>query len=74
MKLGNRTHSAVVVGGSNGIGLAIAVNLMKKGYFVYILDMLPVDERFSEFQDQYEHISYGKGATEICVERLLATK
>lgn len=58
MKLRNQTHSAVVVGGSNGIGLAIAVNLMKKGYFVYILDMLPVDERVYEFQDQYEHIYF----------------
>lgn len=58
MKLRNQTHSAVVVGGSNGIGLAIAVNLMKKGYFVYILDVLPVDERFYEFQDQYEHIYF----------------
>ena len=29
---------AVVVGGSNGIGLAIANNLLSKGYFVYIVD------------------------------------
>ena len=29
---------AVVVGGSNGIGLALANNLLSKGYFVYIVD------------------------------------
>ena len=37
---------AVVVGGSNGIGLAIAKNLIIKGYFVYILDKTEPDKKF----------------------------
>lgn len=35
---------AIVVGGSNGIGLAIANNLIEKNYFVYILDMVAPSE------------------------------
>lgn len=31
-------NKAIVVGGSNGIGLAITLNLIKKGYHVYIID------------------------------------
>ena len=34
---------AVVVGGSNGIGLALAQNLSEKGYFVNILDRVEPD-------------------------------
>lgn len=34
---------AVVVGGSNGIGLAVARNLSKKGYFINILDRVEPD-------------------------------
>lgn len=34
---------AVVIGGSNGIGLAIAKDLIKKGYYPYILDICPPD-------------------------------
>lgn len=58
MNLRNQVCSAVVVGGSNGIGLAIAANLMKKGYYVYILDIIPVDEQLCEFQDRYEYIYF----------------
>lgn len=36
---------AIVVGGSNGIGLAIAQTLMHKGYFAYILDMVEPDPK-----------------------------
>lgn len=34
---------AVVIGGSNGIGLAIAKDLIEKGYRPYILDICPPD-------------------------------
>jgi NAD(P)-dependent dehydrogenase (short-subunit alcohol dehydrogenase family) len=34
---------AVVVGGSNGIGLAITKNLISRNYHVYILDMVEPD-------------------------------
>ena len=32
---------AVVVGGSNGMGLAVSVELIKNGYFVEIADVVP---------------------------------
>lgn len=35
---------AVVIGGSNGIGLAIAKLLMEKGYFIEICDRVPPEE------------------------------
>ncbi|MBT0904030.1 SDR family NAD(P)-dependent oxidoreductase [Streptococcus infantarius subsp. infantarius] len=35
---------AVVIGGSNGIGLAITNRLIEKGYFVYILDIKTPNE------------------------------
>lgn len=38
---------AVVIGGSNGIGLAISKTLLNKGYFVYILDKSAPDEILS---------------------------
>jgi len=38
---------AVVVGGSNGIGLSISKNLSKKGYFVNILDRVEPDASVS---------------------------
>lgn len=31
------THSAVVVGGSSGVGLAVSIGLMRQGYHVHIL-------------------------------------
>ena len=36
---GITSEKAVVVGGSNGIGLAITKNLISKGYYVYVLDL-----------------------------------
>ncbi len=42
---------AVVVGGSNGIGLAITKNLIEKGYFVYILDKAAPDTQAISKQD-----------------------
>ena len=35
---------AVVVGGSNGMGLAVSVELIKNGYFVEIADVVPPNE------------------------------
>lgn len=37
---------AVVVGGSNGIGLAITLNLISKGYHVVIVDRSQPDEKY----------------------------
>lgn len=47
---------AVVVGGSNGIGLAIATNLINKGYFIYILDVVEPDETVLPDMNQYRFI------------------
>lgn len=46
---------AVVVGGSNGIGLAIAVNLIEKGYYVLVADKYAPDKNTLK-QDGYEYI------------------
>ena len=35
---------AVVIGGSNGIGLAISLNLIDRGYSVKIMDLVAPDE------------------------------
>lgn len=48
-------NSAVVVGGSNGIGLSIVINLIKKGYFVYIVDRSAPDKNYLN-NEQYEFI------------------
>ena len=37
---------AVVIGGSNGIGLAITLNLISKGYHVIIVDRSLPDEKY----------------------------
>lgn len=39
-------NSAIIVGGSNGIGLAMALNLIKKGHFVYIVDRKEPDNKY----------------------------
>lgn len=39
-----KEQSAVVIGGSNGIGLAIAKQLIKEDYHVHILDISPPAE------------------------------
>lgn len=38
-------RKAIVVGGSNGIGLAVTNSLIKEGYFVNILDIVSPDEK-----------------------------
>ena len=35
---------AIIIGGSNGIGLAIANNLINQNYYLEICDLLPPDE------------------------------
>ena len=45
---------ALVIGGSNGIGLAITKKLIEKGYFVYILDRKGPEEGVLS-RDGYEH-------------------
>lgn len=45
---------AVVIGGSNGIGLAISLNLLKRGYGVYIVDRSePKEEYFKNQNIEY---------------------
>lgn len=39
---------AVVIGGSNGIGLAISLNLIDRGYSVKIMDLVAPDENLLE--------------------------
>lgn len=48
-------NSAVVVGGSNGIGLAITLNLINKGCFVYIIDRTEPDKTYLD-EGKYEFI------------------
>lgn len=47
---------AVVVGGSNGIGLAITINLIEKGYYVYILDLVRPDKKNLKKDECYQYI------------------
>ena len=46
---------AVVIGGSNGIGLAITNQLIEKGYFVYILDIKTPNENDIFDRNSYEY-------------------
>ena len=46
---------ALIVGGSNGIGLAITNNLIEQGYYVYILDVIKVDEKLLKNINMYEY-------------------
>ena len=48
--------SALVVGGSNGIGLAITSLLLEKGYYVYIIDMVEPDTAFLKENDDFTFI------------------
>ncbi len=47
---------AVVVGGSNGIGLSVALNLINNGYFVYIVDRVKPDNTYLNDDTKYEYI------------------
>ncbi|TYG33824.1 SDR family NAD(P)-dependent oxidoreductase [Lonepinella koalarum] len=51
-------NKAVVIGGSNGVGLSVVSNLLNKGYFVYILDISEPDKSFSDKYDNYAYISF----------------
>ena len=46
---------AVIVGGSNGIGLAIAKNLIEKNYYVYILDICKPDRNILKGSETYKY-------------------
>lgn len=46
---------AVVVGGSNGIGLSIACNLISKGYHIYILDICEPDNKILEDTSKFTY-------------------
>ncbi len=46
---------AVVVGGSNGIGLAISKEFISRGYFVFILDIYEVDDSLLQYGDMFEY-------------------
>ena len=48
--------SAIVVGGSNGLGLALVVQLIKKGYYVYIFDKVEPDSAYLMDVSNYEYI------------------
>ena len=45
---------AVVVGGSNGIGMAIALQLIKRGYFIVVVDRAEPDASVYTDPDTYE--------------------
>lgn len=47
-----QAFQAVVVGGSNGIGLAIANRLMAEGHFVHILDRQPPQRELLDNPDR----------------------
>ncbi len=46
---------AVVIGGSNGIGLGITNSLIEKGYYVHILDIQVPDEEYLVDKTKYRH-------------------
>ncbi len=46
---------AVVIGGSNGIGLAIAKNLMQRNYYMIILDAVEPDASLVDYGGKYEY-------------------
>ena len=49
---------AIIIGGSNGIGLAIAANLINKGYYVDILDrQKPESGILLQEMHSYHHIN-----------------
>ena len=52
----NKHMKALVIGGSNGIGLAIAIHLVKNGFFVEIVDReKPEEGNFEEESFEYHY-------------------
>lgn len=49
---------ACVVGGSNGIGLAISLELIKQGYYVFIFDVVEPDKSILTNDATYEYVNY----------------
>ena len=49
---------ACIVGGSNGIGLAISLELIKKGYHVFIFDVSEPDRNFIKDLSSYTYVKY----------------
>lgn len=47
--------SAVIVGGSNGIGLAITKRLLEEGYFVHICDIVPPDTNILTEESNWDY-------------------
>lgn len=47
---------AVVIGGSNGIGLAIANSLTDREYYVYVLDLIPPDPALLNWNERTQFI------------------
>ena len=56
LKLQYIPKKALVVGGSNGIGLAVAKSLIKRGYYVYIADICTPDNSVLRDDSKYEYI------------------
>ena len=49
---------ACVIGGSNGIGLAISLELIKQGYYVFVFDIVEPDKSILTNEFTYEYINY----------------
>ena len=47
---------AIIIGGSNGIGLAIVNDLQKRGYHVLILDVCAPNEELLFALDKYTYV------------------
>ena len=50
-----KMKKAIIVGGSNGIGLAISVELAKQGYFLEICDIVSPDNILNRFSYNYNY-------------------
>ncbi len=64
---------AVVIGGSNGIGLSVTKNLIDRGYHVSILDISEPDSLLDCYKDKYEYsyfdmLAYDSGLIERLAE------
>ena len=53
--MSERIKKSVVIGGSNGIGLAISKELIERGYFVEVLDLAEPDESIKQYPNKYEY-------------------